>query len=205
VIIKFSLEVWCGNDEPHRFVYQYRGEILDWDNDDDDDYSEPHVKIGEIHVFYCDRVRALHEGESLFEAMDDTGSGAMACYEALIDQETGDLKDEVKELIGEDALVLDNILLIERLEIDERFRGKGIGAKVFYEVLKTFGSQCAVIAGKPFPLQYQGYLDPENEADRKEPGSEQKRRAAFRKVTTFWKNLGFRKLPSSEFYVRAYE
>jgi hypothetical protein len=203
MVIKFGLEVYCGNNEPNRFVYQYRGKIFDWS--EDDDFDEPDVKVGEIVVYYCDRVRAINEGESFFAAMDDTGSEAMACYEALIDQESGDLKDEVKELIGEDALVLDNILLIERLEIDERFRRREIGAKVFYEVMKTFGSQCAVIACKPFPLQYQGYLNPENEAERKEPGAEQKRRAAFQKVIAFWENLGFEKLPSSEFYVRAFQ
>lgn len=33
----------------------------------------------------------------------DAGSEARACYEALIDQDSGELKDEVKEMIGEDA------------------------------------------------------------------------------------------------------
>ena len=74
---------------------------------------------------------------------------------------------------------------------------------MFHEVLKTFGSQCAVIAGKPFPLQYEGYKSPENAAARKEPDAEKKRRIAFRKVITFWRKLGFRRVPSTEFYVRA--
>jgi len=142
MIIKFALEVWCGNDEPNRYVYQYRGEILDYEDEEDEDVGsgDPNVKVGEVEVFYVDRMRIIDDGESVFAAMDDTDSDAMRCYEALIDQEYGDWKEEVKELIGEDALIHDNLLIMNRLNIEERFRGKGIGAKVADEVIKTFSS-----------------------------------------------------------------
>lgn len=199
MIIKFGMEIWCGSDEPNRCVYRYNGEILGWEEDDDSD--EPNVKLGEIDVYYCDRIRALDEGQGFWAAMDDAGHDTMECYEALIDQKTGDWKRAVREFVGEDALIMDNVLLINRLELEERFRGKGLARKVVDEVIKTFRSQCAVIACKPFPLQYSGYMSSENESEVKSPDDEKRRRGAFKKVAAFWRAAGFRKLPSSEFYL----
>lgn len=205
MIIKFETEIWCGDDEPSRYVLHYQGTILGFDDDENDDDAgsgEPSVKIGEIDVFHVDRVRIINERESFYASMDES-SDTRECYEALIDQKSGDWKDEVKDLIGEDALINENLLLIKRLELEERFRAKGIGSKVARQVVDSFGSTCAVIVCKPFPLQYNGYRFPENEDERKVPGYEQKRRAAFSKVASFWKSAGFRKLPSSEIYVLA--
>ncbi len=203
--IKFGLELWCGNDEPNGYVYQYRGEIFDYEEEEDDNddlgCDEPNVKVGEIEVFYVDRVRIINERGSFYEAMDDISSDTRECHAALIDDESDDWKEEVTALISEDALIHDNVLLINRLQIEEQFRGRGLGAKVVHEIIKTFGSQCAVIVCKPFPLQYRGYRSEENAEARSAPGQEQKRRAAFRKVAAFWKSVGFRKLASSEHYV----
>jgi GNAT superfamily N-acetyltransferase len=201
VIVRFSLELWCGNDDPSGYVYQYRGEILDYEDEAEDDEvgsGEPNVKVGKIEAFYIDRVRIIDKGHSFYVAMDDISSDTRECYEALIDQESGDWKEEVAALIGENALIRDNILLINRLEIEERFRGRGIGAKVAHEVIGTFGSQCAVIVCKPFPLQYKGYLE-----KKRTLAEDKQRRSAFRKVAAFWKSVGFHKLPSSEHFVFA--
>lgn len=198
MIIKFNLEIWCGNDEPDRYVRHYQGTILGFDEEDEDaDYGEPDLKMGEIDISHVDRIRVINEYQSFWEVMDEF-SETRQCYKALIDEASGDWKDEVKDLIGEDALIYDNLLLINRLEIEERFRGKGIGAKVAREVIDSFGSTAAVIACKPFPLQYRGYREP---GRRNAPGYERKRRAAFRKVAAFWKKVGFEKLPSSGYYV----
>jgi GNAT superfamily N-acetyltransferase len=125
----------------------------------------------------------------------------MECYDAILDHETNDLREEVEQLIGEDATFSYDILLIKRLELEEKFRGRGLGKLVALEVIRTLGPNCAVIVCKPFPLQYLGYLGPEYAEDRATPGYESKRLAAFRKVASFWKKVGFRKLPSSDHYV----
>lgn len=128
--------------------------------------SSAHVVIGisRMHQYW---ISALSEGQGFWAAMDDAGHDTMECYEGLIDQKTGDWKRAVREFIGEDALIMDNVLLINRLELEERFRGKGLARKVVDEVIKTFRSQCAVIACKPFPLQYSGYMSSANESDGK--------------------------------------
>jgi hypothetical protein len=204
MLIRFELEFSCGDEEPSRYISVYRGEISDYpesDEEDDEGYSEQDVKIGEIELCYVDRSQIVNERESLYEAMDCMSSDTMSCYEALIDQDENDWKEEVQELIGEDAAVNLNILLINRLHIEEPFRCKGKGAEVIREVIRRFGSTCAVIVCKPFPLQFRGYESDRNDAEQKTPHYEQERLKAFQKVADFWKNIGFRKLPSSEHYV----
>lgn len=203
MMIKFELEVWCGNTEPAHYVSHYRGEVFGYDDADEDEeeLDEPDVRLGTIDVLYVNRNRILNENESLFEAMDDFSSETMECYEAIIDQETNDWKDEVQVLIGEGGMVNYDILIINRLELEEKFRGKSIGEQVARQVINTLGSNCGVIVCKPFPLQYRGYGAPEHAKDRAAPGYERKRRDAFSKVANFWTKVGFQKLPSSDHYI----
>jgi hypothetical protein len=205
MLIRFELELMCGEVEPGRYISTYRGKIFDYPesvDEDNDGSEEPNVKIGEIELYYVDQTRIINEGESLYETMDCMSVETVNCYEALVDQDEGGWKEEVQQLISEDALIRDNILLINRLDIEEPFRGKRKGAEVVQEVISRFGSTCAVVVCKPFPLQYRGYESEENAAERETPGYETKRVAAFRAVAQFWKNLGFQKLPSSDHYVR---
>ena len=202
MIIRFTTEVWCGGEEPHHYVYQYRGEIMGWGDEEDEDHDEPDLKFGEVVLYYVDRGRIIDEGESLFAAMDDTSRDVVECYSAIFDDDSEELNEEVVAILSEDALVRYNLLLINRLELGESFRRKCVGAKVVQQVIKMFESSCGVIACKSFPLQYSGYRSDENK-EKLEPDYEKKRLIAFHKVATFWEGLGFRKLPSSDFYVFA--
>jgi hypothetical protein len=56
----------------------------------------------------------------------------------------------------------------------------------------------------PFALQYENREDEERKALSQVPGFQQKRLADFAKVGTFWSDLGFRKLPDSDFYAYAH-
>jgi GNAT superfamily N-acetyltransferase len=201
MIIKFEFEIHSDNTEPDRYATLYHGEIFDYaDDDDDDDCVEPDVKVGEIDIYLISRGRIVDDYESLFETMDSMSSETMACYEAIIDEKTNDWKDEVQLLIGEDRMIHYDIMLIKRLELEEEFRGKGIGKRAAIEVVKTLGANCAVLVCKPFPLQYMGYGDPDHAEERAAPGFETKRLAALEKVCSFWRKVGFEKIPSSDHY-----
>jgi hypothetical protein len=202
--VRFQLEVSSDDTDPTSFVSFYKGEVFgedDSDDDLDDEFCGNEVKVGEIDLYLVNRGRIIDEGASLFEAMDATSSETMECYEALIDQETEDWKQEVQELISEDGLVLNDILLIRRLELVENLRGRGIGATVAAAAIRVLGSNCAVITCKPFPLQYEGWGDPSKAAERVAEGFERKRDEAFRKVSEFWVEAGFKPLPGSGHYV----
>jgi GNAT superfamily N-acetyltransferase len=205
LMMTLHLDVLCGNPEPDQFIFPFYGDIYgdgeSIGDDNDRSAEEPKIKVGEIQLYLVDHARILNEKESLFDAMDDLSYETAECYDAIIDEDTGDWKEEVKGLIGEDACFRHNILLINRVELDEKFRGRGVGKQVVEEIIKGFGSGCAVIACKPFPLQYIGYGRPEHEEKRKAPGYEQIRLKAFAKVERFWKKQEFRKLPSSDHWV----
>jgi GNAT superfamily N-acetyltransferase len=207
LIIKFQLTIDCADTEPDHYLSHYHGEIFGSLEDEEDEMigAEPDIKLGEINAFLVPAGRIANDGESLFEAMDAASSTTLECYEAVIDQNTDDWKDEVRTLIGEDRAILSDILLIESLKIEEQYRGQGIGRTVAEKVIKVLGDQCAVIACKPFPLQYTGYLSPEYAEQRAMQDYEAKRHTAFQKVALFWSEQGFTKLASSDIYVLSEE
>jgi GNAT superfamily N-acetyltransferase len=150
------------------------------------------------------RGRALNEHESLFEAMDSIDSSVFECYEALFDPETDDWNQSVQNLYEDQILGLD-VLFIQSIQLDANYRGKGIGAQVVRETIATFGSNCGLIACKPFHLQYSNWEDDEHTELRKQPGFEEKRLADFARVARFWTDLGFVRLHESDFYTYAPE
>jgi GNAT superfamily N-acetyltransferase len=174
----------------------YDGEILEPEDD-----SDECAKIGEISVYLLQRDRIMEEGESAFEAMDSLSASTREAYDALFHEETGDWKEEVTAIYEPDFITQLNLLMIESIKLEPRFRRKGIGAQVVREIIATVGASCGIVACKPFPLQYSGWCDKDKAKLREQPGFEKERRVAFNKIAKYWSNLGFQKLPSSDFYV----
>lgn len=166
--------------------------------------SDNEVRIGQIDAYLLLRGRALNEHESLFEAMDSIDSSVFECYEALFDPESDDWNQSVQNLYGDQISGL-GVLIIQSIQLDANYRGKGIGAQVVRETIATFGSHCGLIASKPFPLQYSNWEDGEHTELRKQPGFEEKRLADFARVARFWSDMGFVRLNESDFYTYAPE
>ena len=133
--------------------------------------------------------------------MDSSGE-VHECWEELLTVK-GDWTPAVLQLYDEEGLFENDIMFIQTIELDDAYRGKGIGARAVLETIATFGSSCALVACKPFPLQYTNWMDDEYKAIREAPGFEKKRRAEFGKVEKFWRGLGFNKLPNSDFFTYA--
>jgi GNAT superfamily N-acetyltransferase len=158
--------------------------------------------VGRIEGYLVMRGRALNQGENLFDAMESISSSTLECSEALFDRESGGWKESVEEVYENDIPGLD-VIFIDTIELEPVSRGKGIGAQVVRETIATLGSSCGLVTCKPFALQYRNWMDEGNKAMRERPGFEPKRLADFNKVAQFWTDLGFRKLPDSDFYTFA--
>ncbi len=195
--IRFTIEVDCESDEPSRVVPAFHGEILEYEED-----SDEKSRIGHIDGYLVMRGRAMDEGEDLFHAMDSISSSTAECFEALFEHETGSWNEAVDSLYEHDIPGHD-VLFIETIDIEPAYRGKGIGAQVVRETIATFGASCGLVACKPFALQYANWLAEEKKTMREQPGFEAKRLADFNKVAQFWSDLGFRKVPNSDFYTFA--
>jgi GNAT superfamily N-acetyltransferase len=207
--IRFTMQVNCEDLEPSRVIPALHGEIFECEGDSDradgDDRDvDGEIKIGHIDAFLVLRGRAINEGQSLFEAMDSINDAVLECYEALFDAHTDEWNESVEGIYKGAIMGLD-VLFIESIELDAAYRGKGIGGQVVRETIASFGSNCGLVACKPFPLQYSNWEDEEHKSIRQDTGFEEKRLADFARFAKFWTDLGFYKLPNSDFYAYAPE
>jgi GNAT superfamily N-acetyltransferase len=131
--------------------------------------------------------------------MDSISDATMECYEAVFDPDTDEWSDSIQELYSGGPISA-NLLFVDRIELDEKHRGKGIGRAVVKEIVETFGLSCGLIVCKPFPLQYSVWAENCSAAERADSGFEKKKSDAFRRVSKFWMDCGFVPLPGSEFY-----
>ena len=130
---------------------------------------------------------------SLFDVMDCLDADSCDCFESLFDIETEELKTKVERLRSEDRAFNYNLVLIERLELEPEWRGLSIGKRVALRVIEKLGTSAGLIVCKPFPLQFTGLG-----AREKQPKG---RRAAQAKVRAFWLNVGFIRIPGTDYCI----
>lgn len=99
-----------------------------------------------------------------------------------------------------------NILIFHWLEIYKEYRKCGYGEKIVQAVLARFGENCGAILVHPHPLQYSEQAEQSKKRSdwmKKMKFTEFKNieeKEAFKKVTGFWKRMGFKKIPRSDIY-----
>src|SRR5262249_5731882 len=118
---------------------------------------------------------------------------------------TGEFKESVLKLFGYDIVNI-NLLILDRLEILPEYRGEGIGLACIYRCMQQYQHGCGLIALKPFPLQFEAI----GESDKQDPwwqklalnafGTDQK--ICTRKLESYYRRLGFIKIPRTEVMAR---
>jgi GNAT superfamily N-acetyltransferase len=124
-------------------------------------------------VFY--RIEPL-DTDDLFGVMDgyDADLGHMA--ELLIDLETGELTDDLRDhLAGLDS----DILAVCRAELEEDWRGFGLGAVLAGQAIRQLRHGCLCVALQPASLV------PRSEQ------VEETRRRTVKKISKAWESIGF--------------
>ncbi len=193
--IEFKLSVLAKPGEPNTYVQTFEGTIFASDPDD----WEPEAGI--IKAYVVEYEQALMNGQSLFEAMDCESSSTLECFDALFEVHRGELRRKISDSMICFRSELPNLMLLEAIELKPEFRGLGIGREAVRTVIGSLGSSCKLIACKPFPLQYEGFKSEEWQSRRELPGFERERLTAWKKVRRFWFNLGFLRVPRTEYYV----
>lgn len=142
----------------HPNMINYSGKILIKSDDEFDNYDLDEVQIGTIclemydlnfEAGYC----------TLMEAFDNSES-SLAVATALLDDSYSNINDKIVEFVGDSFNT--NILLVSRLEIKEKYRGKGYGKYVLNSLDIYFKSTCAYVALKSFPVGFEGITDDKN-------------------------------------------
>ena len=190
-------EVYLGNEEPDDFLYEYQGQIVGVDGD------EHRVRLGRFRVFYVDAANGFDAGLNACEVLD--GRQETCPFMDLFDIDINDFTEQIQRLC-EYELIQSNILVIDRLEVLPRFRGKGVGAEIVKGLIRRFGHGASLAALKAFPLQLEkGYpTDAKVEAWRKRMGLEvlpQDTATAKRSLKAFYKGIGFIQVPKSDLMI----
>jgi hypothetical protein len=173
-----SLSAEATLDGQELFVRSY-GKIID--------SSEAGEQIvGELRVVMLDVWRAAEEGIDLWDAAD-AADGDM---EALVSTffEDGELRASV--LHGLHFASNHNLLYIDRVEINEEYRGNGLALAAIDRAIQILGEGCGYAAIKPLPLQFVGKV---SKSDPKAV------KGATTKLRKHYRRMGFRNLGRSNF------
>ena len=192
--VEFSLIIGRDEGEPSEYIQRYDGKIMGYV-----ERSGREVRIGEMSVYVIEADRATSDRVSLADVADCLDGDSEAFHAALFDGQ--EIRAKVESLIREDRLWSPNLLLIQRVELESKFRGRGLAHKAAALVIKTLGASCSIVAVQPFPLEYVGYRGDDWKERRGVPGFEAERLRAWRKVRSFWKSVGFVRVPGTEHYV----
>jgi GNAT superfamily N-acetyltransferase len=187
--IRVDFEVSIGQEfgDLSDFITVYRGSAIATMNDDSE------RKIGKVTIYIVERGRILNEGMSLFEVMDSLDGDSCDCFANLFDRKTEELKPVVQRLLSEDRSLDWDLMLIEHLELDQEYRGQGIGKEIALMAIRKLGANCGVITCVPVPLQFSG-----RDCKRQIPRG---RRVAQQRVRQFWEGVGFVRIPRTDYYV----
>jgi hypothetical protein len=175
--------------EPDHLCREVLANIMLYGQDDED------TEIGSLHLYDARLDLAYFDfGFSPFDVLD-AKSLATAAYLELLGGEDGlQWSEGVRkqfEPIGGDLLILD------RMTIAEHCRGLGIGLVAASHAMDILGNHDGLVAAKPFPLQFEGYHDP----DWKAPEGMADKDAAFTdakgKLEKYWSRLGLKPVRGS--------
>ena len=188
--VVFHLAAPLTETEPSfTFIQVIDGEIRD---------DESKVVIGQISASLVQVGRIANAGENLFEVMDGQSREMADYHAAFFEPDDWEYKEGIRRQFP-NILSLD-LLILERAEIEPRFRKRGLGLLAVSRTIDLFGANCGLVAMKPFPLQFRNYLN----SGWRPPDGLQDPAAAFRiarrKLRQYWSRVGFKRVSGTDYY-----
>lgn len=152
--------------------------------------------IGEITGTLLRGGLIVNDRLNLFQEMDNISHELLRVAEAVIDIDRNYYTEDFWSKAEPEGL---NILVLERLTIDEGFRGHDLGLGLMQHLLRYCAHDVALL--KPFPLQHEhSHTGPRPEFAAFQSIPEKKATAKLRK---HYKRLGFEHLAGSELMFRS--
>jgi predicted GNAT family acetyltransferase len=175
------------------FLHSITGRIWVQDENGKRDRS-----VGYINATLAQFGGALDQGVNAV-SLGDGITGTVADYwEQLFDVETGLWKKELQEefeAVGWDLLIIDCI------EIDREFRGRGIGIDCVNRTIDVFGPSCGFVVCKPWPLQFTPAFSSNQSRLTKLRAPNIDESEAVRKLRLHWSKAGFWPLRETGIYI----
>jgi len=184
--IEFKSEVSLDNcEEPEDFVTKIDGSIYF-----SDEFTEKREKAGKIEASYIHIIQALNNKQDLYEVFDSSQT-LLDCYEIILD----DGYECFSSALPWKDIPLRDLLYIDTVEIEKKYRGNNLGKNAVIKTAKTYGSGCSLIILKPFPIQYSGKV-----GQIKKQQEKIKMKKAFADLKRYWGELGFKQLQGAEYF-----
>lgn len=186
-------------DEPDDFVYRITGRVLCGTL-----HEEKDRLAGRFQIYYADFSTGANYGYSAREVLD-AYSDTYAYADVLLARSDEPFSQRLEKLLGYE-IWNPNFLVLDRVEILPRFRGRGLGLLALLSLMERFAAGAGVVGMKPFPLQ----LEPEppggHSAWRKRLQLDKLSRddrQATRKLQAHYARLGFVRMPHTPFMFRS--
>jgi GNAT superfamily N-acetyltransferase len=161
-------------------------------DDDGEDVCIGKIKMDRLEVYEA----KLHKGRCVIDAADEISQPMYDAAEACFRNPDDDwFNADVLEAIP-GAVDIGNMLLIESLFLDPKYRGRNIAAHAVKHCVEALTKDTAIVVCHPFPTE--GVERNESY----EVVNTQEFMRAIDSLQKFWKGLGFEKLGDTDFVAR---
>ena len=124
--------------------------------------QEQRKAAGRFESSYSNVDNSFVAGVKLYGLMDTYSAEMAEVFEALFDPGTGELRKDVKELLGD--VPFRNILVIDRVEILPAYRGMGLGLATIWDIIQR---HCGGITEPPGAVTFPSPFPPPPHAGRR--------------------------------------
>lgn len=146
--IDFSMFSLFSDDNPNEFISTYMGKIIEIDL-----HTDKQTIIGKVCLKILLIVEAINNEVNVYDIFD-TEEYTYRIGSRIYDFEEQDYKSDIQNFYREEIFPLD-LCIIQRLEIIEEYRGKGIGEIVLENIKKRFASSCGLFVTQTYPIQFE--------------------------------------------------
>lgn len=153
LLLEYNQSILVDDQEPNSFHKYIEGAIRL------SSFEGTKVRVGSFSIIVIDVEAAVNAKVGMFD-MFDCSSRTVDYFDLY----TGDMDfaPNVIEALGGEDRWTPNMLILERLELLPKFRGREIGLRVLRWLQFHFGTGCGIVAIKPYPLQFEGGSPDEN-------------------------------------------
>lgn len=165
--------------------------------------DDTEVETGRALLYLVRLGVAVNNGLNAFNACDSVSQDLYDYASAVLDPETGDVREDVGE---EFEYTGGDLLILHLVEIFPAYRGRNLGLVTASRLIDHYGN--GLVICRPQPLQFACEDAPELQRRFRERNEKmeyhrftESKTAAKKKLQTYWSKLGFQPIADGEFFV----
>ena len=144
--LELSVSLGRRYNEPSTWVQHYEGSVIGGERGD--------RRFGDVSLYVAELASARRQGVHPLEVLDSVNA-AVAHFCDLVTPGAGVYRRQLQRISGD---VLGSLLIVDRIVLDRKFRGRRLGLEVIEIACQRF-EWCSLVALKAFPVQWEGRAD----------------------------------------------